>query len=201
MRDMEEVLADLQYCEDHIDDQLFGEAKFFIEDLSEANKMKEARLERQKQIIAEQSTKLNDAIRKLKSENKVLSDRVRALQTELEVNNRKQADEFAEVVLGCKPIPDQTAKQDDGKVDPSLVPTELIWAVAKVRQVGTMKYHNDPDNWKKVEKERFRAAAYRHFLKYIKDPEVLDDESGLPHLWHWLTNGAFLCELENYDVE
>lgn len=118
----------------------------------------------------------------------------RALRTELEVNRISVKKEETDG-------PDQTAKQDNGKLDPTLVPTELIWAVAKVRQVGTMKYHNDPDNWKKVEKERFRAAAYRHFLKYIKDPAVLDEESGLPNLWHCCCNLSFLCAMEKYDVE
>lgn len=61
---------------------------------------------------------------------------------------------------------------------------------------GTMKY-GDPDNWKKVSKERYRAAAYRHWLAYLDDPTALDPDSGYPHLWHCCCNMAFLCELED----
>lgn len=38
---------------------------------------------------------------------------------------------------------------------------------------------------------------YRHLVRYLDDPDGVDDESGLPHLWHLATNVAFLCELEN----
>ena len=114
----------------------------------------------------------------------------RALRTELAVNRK---DDVLEMNVGK--IPDQTAKQDDGKLDPTLVPVEVIWAIAAVRQFGLKKYH-DPLNYRQVEKERLRAAAYRHFLRYIEDPGCLDPESGLPHLWHLATNISFLCELE-----
>lgn len=114
----------------------------------------------------------------------------RALRTELAVNRK---DDVPEMNVGN--IPDQTAKQDDGKVDPTLVPVEVIWAIANVRRYGLTKY-KDRDNYKRVEKERLRAAAFRHFLKYLKDPSNPDEESGLPNLWHLATNVAFLCELE-----
>lgn len=92
--------------------------------------------------------------------------------------------------------PDQFAKADAGKLQLTLVPTEIIKAIARIRMYGNEKYH-DPDNWKTVEKERYRDAAYRHFLAYIEDPEGVDEESGLPHLWHLACNVAFLCELED----
>ena len=63
---------------------------------------------------------------------------------------------------------------------------------------GTNKYGN-PDNWKQVEKERYRDAAFRHFLAYLDNPEGVDEESGLPHLSHLACNIAFLCEMENLD--
>lgn len=94
--------------------------------------------------------------------------------------------------------PDQTAKQDDGKLDLTLVPTAIVWCVAAVRKFGLTKY-SDPLNWKRVEKARLRAAAFRHFLRYLRDPSKFDDESGLPHLWHLATNISFLCELEHYE--
>ena len=87
------------------------------------------------------------------------------------------------------------AKFDSGKPKLSLVPTEIIRAIAKVREFGVKKY-KDPDNWKRVEAERYRDAMYRHLLLYIEDPYGIDEESALPHLWHLACNVAFLCELE-----
>lgn len=89
----------------------------------------------------------------------------------------------------------QEAKADNGKLPLSQVPSEIIWNVAAVRQFGNIKY-KDPDNWKTVEVERYRDAAYRHWLAYLEDPSSLDEESGLPHLWHWACNAAFICALE-----
>lgn len=90
---------------------------------------------------------------------------------------------------------DQSAKTDAGKIRPTLVPPALIEAVAAVRGYGCSKYH-DPDNWRRVEPQRYRDAAYRHWLAYLKNPEACDPESGLPHIWHLACNVAFLIELE-----
>lgn len=92
---------------------------------------------------------------------------------------------------------DQNAKADAGKPRLTLVPQQIIWDIAKVREFGTEKY-KDPDNWKRVEIERYRDAAFRHMLRYLADPHGYDDESGLPHLYHLATNISFLCELETY---
>lgn len=88
-----------------------------------------------------------------------------------------------------------TAKADVGKPKLTLVPRQIIWAIAAIREYGTAKY-GDPESWRKVEKERYRDAAFRHFLAYLDDPEGKDEESGLPHLWHLACNIAFLCEME-----
>lgn len=92
----------------------------------------------------------------------------------------------------------QTAKTDNGKEDLTLVPTGIIHAIAAIRAFGCRKY-KDPDNWKQVEIERYRKAAFRHFLAYIENPKKPDSESGLPHLWHLACNIAFLIELEAQD--
>lgn len=89
----------------------------------------------------------------------------------------------------------QEAKSDAGKIRPTLVPTDAIRAIAKVREYGCQKY-TDPENWRRVEVERYRDALYRHLLAYIDNPKSIDDESGLPHLWHLACNAAFLIELE-----
>ena len=90
---------------------------------------------------------------------------------------------------------DQSAKTDAGKIRPTLVPPALIEAVAAVREYGCSKY-GDPDNWRRVEPQRYRDALYRHWLAYLKNPEACDPESGLPHLWHLACNAAFLIEME-----
>lgn len=92
------------------------------------------------------------------------------------------------------------AKADAGKPRLTLVPPSLIWAVAEVREYGTAKYH-DPENWRQVEPQRYRDALFRHLLKYLDDPQSVDNESGLPHLWHVACNVAFLIEMEQREKE
>ena len=88
-----------------------------------------------------------------------------------------------------------TAKADVGKPRPTLVPPKIIWAITRVREFGCKKY-KDPDNWKKVEPQRYRDAAYRHWLAYLENTDSIDGESGLPSLWHLLTDIGFLVVLE-----
>lgn len=88
-----------------------------------------------------------------------------------------------------------SAKDDAGKRKLTLVPRQILWDIAAVREYGTEKY-GDPENWRNVEPQRYRDAAFRHFLKYLDDPSGVDEESGLPHLWHLACNIAFLCEME-----
>lgn len=89
----------------------------------------------------------------------------------------------------------QQAKADAGKPQLTLVPRRILFDIARVREYGTRKY-GDPENWRQVEPERYRDAAFRHFMAYLDDPTGVDEESGLPHLWHLACNVAFLCELE-----
>ena len=91
---------------------------------------------------------------------------------------------------------DQKAKADQGKDQLTLVPRRIIRDICRIRMYGNKKY-GDPDNWKTVEPERYRDAAFRHFLAYLDDPYGVDEESGLPHLWHLACNIAFLCEMED----
>lgn len=65
---------------------------------------------------------------------------------------------------------DQTRKADEGKPRLFLVPAELDIAVGRVMTFGAKKY--GARTWRGV-----------------------DEESGLPHLWHLATNAAFLCAL------
>ena len=88
---------------------------------------------------------------------------------------------------------DQTAKADAGKAQLTLVPRKIIWDIAAIREYGNEKY-GDPENWRQVSDERYRNAAFRHFLAYLDDPNSVDQESGMPHLWHLACNIVFLCE-------
>lgn len=96
----------------------------------------------------------------------------------------------------------EEAKDYTGKINYCLVPRRLLTAVARIREYGNRKYASGgPNNWKKVEPARWREAAFRHFLAYLDDPLGMDEESGLPHLWHLACNIAFLCELDDpYNV-
>ena len=95
----------------------------------------------------------------------------------------------------------QKAKADYGKEELTLVPRRIIHDICAIRMYGNKKYpEGGPDNWKQVEIERYRNAAYRHFLAYLDDPLGKCKESGFPHLWHLACNVAFLCEMEDKDV-
>ena len=91
-------------------------------------------------------------------------------------------------------IKNQTAKADGGKPILSYVPKEIIYEIEKVRKFGVKKY-KDPDNWKKVEIERYHQALLRHTLAVWNDITARDKESGLLHLSHIATNVAFMLEM------
>lgn len=98
-------------------------------------------------------------------------------------------------ILSKPEIGDQKLKKDADKLRLSLVPRQIIFDVAKIREYGVTKY-GDSDSWKKVSLERYRDAAFRHFLAYLDNPDGVDEESGLSHLAHLACNIAFLCQLE-----
>ena len=71
---------------------------------------------------------------------------------------------------------------------------EILNAIARVREYGNRKYKS-PDNWKNVEPQRYIDATLRHMVAFVNDPKSVDEESGLPHLWHIACNVAFLVSL------
>lgn len=94
----------------------------------------------------------------------------------------------------------QQAKADAGKPHPSYCPVALIEGVIAVREHGTAKY-GDPENWRKVEPERYWDALLRHALAAWNDWKAVDKESGMPHLWHIACNAAFLMQYMEEDDE
>ena len=89
----------------------------------------------------------------------------------------------------------QDIKADAGKAQLTLVPRQILFDIAKVREYGLKKY-GERESWKAVEVQRYRDAAFRHFMAYLDDPDGVDAESGLSHLSHLACNIAFLCEME-----
>lgn len=89
---------------------------------------------------------------------------------------------------------DQTAKADAGKPDLTLVPTQIVYEIEKIRRYGTEKY-GDRDNWKRVSIDRYWQATLRHILQAWDDIGSVDEESGLLHISHAACNIAFILEL------
>ena len=101
---------------------------------------------------------------------------------------KKKLDQMAE-------DPIKPGKDTTDKPRLSLVPPGIIEAVGEVRTFGTEKY-GCPENWKTVKPEFYVDALMRHLVRYLRDPKAVDEESGLSHLWHLVTNAAFLIEME-----
>lgn len=83
-------------------------------------------------------------------------------------------------------------KFDANKLRFDLIPAIATESLATVLTYGAKKYK--PNNWRSVDPQRYIAAFERHWHAYISG-EMLDKESGLPHLAHCMTNLTFLLEL------
>lgn len=85
-------------------------------------------------------------------------------------------------------------KFDGDKVRYDLVPPSAVKALADVFTYGARKYK--PGNWQEVdEPNRYVAALYRHLEAY-RMGETHDQESGLHHLAHAMTNCAILLHFD-----
>lgn len=87
-------------------------------------------------------------------------------------------------------------KFDMGKTRLELIPTELIDGVGRVLTFGASKY--EAENWRnftEADFPRLVGASMRHMEAYRRG-EVIDPESGLPHLAHIATNMGFLLTLD-----
>ena len=91
-------------------------------------------------------------------------------------------------------VVEQFMKFDTDKLRYDLIPPSAMKALAEVLTYGAKKYK--PNNWKNGDKDRYIAALYRH-LEAWRAGEQKDEESGMTHLSHALTNVAFLLELDN----
>lgn len=139
--------------------------------------------------LAEREAK---AIDRMRAENEQLRKDMQEMAME-DTNRIEELEEQLEK-LTAKPKPDQTAKADAGKPRLSLVPMQIMFDIAEVREFGNRKY-GDPENWRKVDPDRYVDALLRHTLRFVQDRRAVDKESGLTHLKHMACNVAFLCEL------
>lgn len=87
-------------------------------------------------------------------------------------------------------------KYDQGKLQYHLIPWQALNALATVLTFGAKKYQ--PNNWKLLAdpEARYEDALWRHLIAR-KSGEVADAETGYPHLWHAVTNLAFLIYFES----
>lgn len=89
----------------------------------------------------------------------------------------------------------QFIKHDQDKNDLSLITPKFIFGLGKALTHGAIKY--EKNNWKlNKDINRFKASAYRHFLSYL-DGELIDEDSGLPHLDLLSANIMFLRYFEH----
>lgn len=87
-------------------------------------------------------------------------------------------------------------KFDSKKARPTLLLKSMpnaVQEVIDVLELGARKYA--PDNWKKVENERYHDAMLRHVLSYLAG-ETHDPETSKHHLAHAVCNMLFLIEKE-----
>jgi hypothetical protein len=89
------------------------------------------------------------------------------------------------------PTKSEGVKHDSGKLRFSLIPSQVLHALAEVLTFGARRY--SPNNWKHLTdaEERYEDAMWRHLVAR-KSGQKIDPDSGLPHLWHAVTNLAFL---------
>lgn len=91
------------------------------------------------------------------------------------------------------PKPDPVGRKDDGgKRRWDLAPFKAFDGVVDVITFGAKKYA--PNNWRAVEHDRYLAALLRHMSAFMQG-EVIDPDSGLPHMSHIACNACFLSEL------
>lgn len=91
-------------------------------------------------------------------------------------------------------------RDDQGKLDWSLLPVEVIEEMLKVLMVGAKKYGKH--NWRRppyLSPSRIANSLKRHQAAFEKG-ERYDDSSGLLHTAHVAVNAAFQLYYDLYDL-
>jgi len=94
--------------------------------------------------------------------------------------------------------PEPGQKHDAGKPRYDLMPVHAEAEMVDVLTFGAEKY--GAENWRKVEKQRYIAAAGRHRAAY-RMGEMYDPETGKHHLAHAMCCDAFVIELDLQESE
>lgn len=102
-----------------------------------------------------------------------------------------------------EPTKQETSKQgkkfDQQKERYDLIPVLGLEEIAKVLTAGANKYNEDynEENWRVVQnpKRRYFSAAMRH-MQAVRKGNKQDDETGLHHYAHAITNLMFLLEAD-----
>lgn len=102
--------------------------------------------------------------------------------------NMEESVEDAEDLVG--------KKYDSDKLDWTLLPWKEVEQVVEILEFGAKKYSRD--NWKHVEPERYKKAAFRHLISYASGQKE-DSESGKSHLAHLICNALFLMWNDSED--
>lgn len=100
--------------------------------------------------------------------------------------------DIMDIILTKDPIENKSVKNDiiDDKLRWDLLPMEEIEDIVKVYHAGAKKY--GPNTWQNLDNgfERYRAAAARHIMAYLKG-ERMDKETNVHHLaaaaWNVIT--------------
>ena len=91
--------------------------------------------------------------------------------------------DIMDIILTKDPIENKSVKNDiiDDKLRWDLLPMEEIEDIVRVYHAGAKKY--GPNKWQNLDNgfERYRAAAARHLMEYMKGERV-DSDTGCFHL-------------------
>ena len=89
------------------------------------------------------------------------------------------------------PTKSEGVKHDKEKLKYHLIPWQVMEGMAAILTFGANKY--SPGGWKLLAdpEKRYEDAMWRHLMEYKKGNR-LDKDSKMPHLWHCVTNLAFL---------
>lgn len=96
------------------------------------------------------------------------------------------------------PAVEKGQKHDAGKPRYDLIPAHAEAEMVDVLTFGAGKY--GAENWRKVQRERYIAAAGRHRAAY-RMGETNDPETGKHHLAHAMCCDAFVIELDLQEQE
>lgn len=101
-------------------------------------------------------------------------------------------------------------RYNEGKPQWSLVHFDSLEPLVRVLEYGKEKYTTKDengniisgrDNWKKgMPLSEVLESAFRHLIRMMNG-EWIDDESGLPHIGHFLANGMFASYIMKYKPE